>query len=101
MGYFKSAGSIKVKEFLSAFGITRSLLLELGNNTFSDVGIKNILKGLSAKSLGLKEFSINLESNLKANNKNTITAKSINKVIKFVKKLNDIEILDICVNSIE
>ncbi|KAL4467447.1 hypothetical protein ABPG72_000657 [Tetrahymena utriculariae] len=101
MGYFKSSGSQKIKEYLSSFGITRSVLLELGNNSFTDLGVKNILKALSLKSLGLKEFSLNLESNLKSKNKNTITAKSIQKVIKLISKLQDLEILEICVNQIE
>lgn len=73
----------------------------MGNNSFTDVGIKNIFKGLSVKSIALKELVVNIESNLRASNKNNITFKSIHKIIKFISKLNNLEIVHLCVNSIE
>lgn len=46
MSIFKSSNATKMKEILSSLVVTTSLKIELGNNSLSDAGLKNIFEGL-------------------------------------------------------
>ncbi|EGR34741.1 hypothetical protein IMG5_002740 [Ichthyophthirius multifiliis] len=73
---FQKEGANKVGEYLNCFNVTNSFSLEIGGNQLSDSGIKCIFDGIQ-KYISLREFKINLESNLKSKNANNITEKSI------------------------
>lgn len=81
MNIFKNAGAGKMKEILSTMTIKSSLLMDLGNNAFTDAGLKSIIEGLSEKSTSLSCFTIGLESHVKAGIKNVFTAEGLKKLI--------------------